>query len=109
MERHGPENFKDTPPWEWPRGIGKKFLAILRDPQADAADRLLAADLAGDLVVINDALADALLAIVGNAAEPEELRAKAAISLGPVLEQADHVDGRIRRPRRRADQREDIS
>jgi hypothetical protein len=49
----------------------------------------VAADLAGDMVAINDALVDALLAIVVNSAEPEELRAKAAISLGPVLEQSD--------------------
>ena len=42
--------------------------------------------------MINDDLADALLAIVGSADEPEQLRAKAAISLGPVLEQAD-TDG----------------
>ena len=83
------KTLKDTPPWEWPKGAGKMFLAILRDPQADAADRLLAADLAGDFTVINDALADALLSIVGSAAEPEELRAQAAISLGPALEQAD--------------------
>jgi hypothetical protein len=82
-------DLKDTPPWEWPRDAAKKFLAILRNPQAGAAERLVAADLAGDMVAINDALVDALLAIVGNAAEPEELRAKAAISLGPVLEQAD--------------------
>ena len=80
---------QDIPPWEWPRGIGHEFLTVLRNPQAAAADRLLAADLAGDLVVMNDCLAHALLAIVGNAAEPEKLRAKAAISLGPVLEQAD--------------------
>jgi hypothetical protein len=83
---------QDTPPWEWPKGAGNRFLAILRDPQADAAERLLAADLAGDFTVINDALADALLAIVGGAAEPPELRAVAAISLGPALEQAD-IDG----------------
>jgi hypothetical protein len=80
---------KDTPPWEWPRDAAKKFLAILRNPQAGADERLVAADLAGDMVAINDALVDALLAIVGNSAEPEELRAKAAISLGPVLEQSD--------------------
>jgi hypothetical protein len=80
---------QDTPPWDWPRGAGKTFLGILRNPQADASDRLIAADLAGDLVVMNDALADALLFIVANAAEPEQLRANAAISLGPVLEQAD--------------------
>jgi HEAT repeat protein len=83
------KTLNDTPPWEWPKGAGKMFLAILRDRKADAADRLLAAELAGDFVVINDSLADALLSIVGSAAEPEELRAKAAISLGPVLEQAD--------------------
>src|ERR1017187_8281640 len=80
---------QDTPPWDWPRGIGQKFLSILRDPKAKASDRLLAADLAGDFTVISDPLAHALLAIVGNAAEPEELRAAAAISLGPALEQAD--------------------
>ncbi len=82
-------DLKDTPPWEWPRDAAKKFLAVLRNPQAGASDRLVAADLAGDMVAINDALVDALLAIVGNAAEPEELRAQAAISLGPVLEQSD--------------------
>jgi hypothetical protein len=82
-------DLKDTPPWEWPRDASKRFLAILRNPQAKASDRLVAADLAGDLVAINDALVDALLTIVANAAEPEQLRAKAAISLGPVLEQSD--------------------
>jgi hypothetical protein len=82
-------DLKDTPPWEWPRDAAKKFLAVLRNPEAGASDRLAAAELAGDLVAINDALVDALLTIVANAAEPENLRAKAAISLGPVLEQAD--------------------
>jgi len=57
--------------------------------QAAAADRLLAAELAGDFTVINDARAGALLSIVGSAAESDELRARAAISLGPALEQAD--------------------
>src|SRR6266481_7145004 len=40
----------------------------------------------------NDDLADTLLTIVRSADEPEQLRAKAAISLGPVLEQAE-TDG----------------
>src|ERR1035438_463964 len=83
------KTLRDTPPWEWPKGAGKRFLAILRDPHADAADRLLAAGLAGDFTVINDPLAGALLSILGSAAEPEELRARAAISLGPAIEQAD--------------------
>lgn len=82
------KQLQETPPWEWPRGVDAKFLAILRDPKAKASDRLLAADLAGDFTVINDPLAHALLAIVGDRGEPEELRAQAAISLGPALEQA---------------------
>jgi hypothetical protein len=83
------KTLRETPPWEWPKGAGKMFLAILRDPHADAADRLLAAGLAGDFTVINDALAAALLSILGSATEPAELRARAAISLGPAIEQAD--------------------
>lgn len=80
---------KDTPPWEWPRGVEDKFLGLLRDRQADAADRLLAAKFAGDLLVMNDALAETLLAVVDSVAEPEDLRAQAASSLGPALQQAD--------------------
>jgi hypothetical protein len=64
----------------------------LIDEQADESDRRIAAELAGDLTVMNDELADALLVIVSSGDEPEELRILAAISLGPVLEQAD-LDG----------------
>ena len=79
----------DTPPWDWPPDAWRVLLKILIDRRAKASDRLMAADLAGDFAVINDDLAEALLAIVGNAGEPEELRARAAISFGPALEQAD--------------------
>ena len=82
----------DTPPWDWPTDAGRMFRKILVDQRADESDRLVAAELAGDFTVINDDLADALLAVVGSADEPEQLRAKAAISLGPVLEQAE-TDG----------------
>jgi hypothetical protein len=82
----------NTPPWDWPEDAGDLLLEPLVDKQADESDRLIAAELAGDLVVMNDELADALLTILGNGDEPEDLRAKAAISLGPVLEQAD-LDG----------------
>jgi hypothetical protein len=68
------------------------FQEILNDSLAQESDRLMAAELAGDSTVINDDLADALLAIVRDAEEPDKLRARAAISLGPVLEQAD-TDG----------------
>ena len=79
----------DTPPWEWPEDAGEMFLEILRDEQADESERLLAAELAGDSTVINDELADALLSILVSGDEPEDLRARAVISLGPALEYAD--------------------
>jgi hypothetical protein len=78
----------DIPPWEWPRDAGKTFRKTLLDGRADPADRLIAAELAGDTVAINDDLADVLLTIVRNPGEPEELRAKAATSFGPALEMA---------------------
>ena len=82
----------DTPPWDWPRDAGKTFLKTLVDRRANESDRLIAAELAGDFTVVNDDLADALLAVVGSAGEPEQLRARAAISLGPALEQAYTVE-----------------
>jgi hypothetical protein len=82
----------DTPPWDWPRDAGRMLWRILVDRRAHETDRLVAAELAGDFTVINDDLAATLLTIAGSADEPEQLRARATISLGPVLEQAD-TDG----------------
>jgi hypothetical protein len=78
----------DTPPWDWPADAGKTFLKVLTDRRAAPSDRLTAATLAGDFTVINDDLAAALLALVRDAGEPENLRARAAISFGAALEQA---------------------
>jgi len=83
------KTLNNTPPWEWPEDAGTTILGILTDERAEDSDRVLAAELAGDGVVLNDEFADALLAIVGNPDEPEELRGTAAISLGPALEHAD--------------------
>ncbi len=82
----------DTPPWDWPADAGSMFQKILVDRRAKESDRLLAAELAGDFTVVNDDLADTLLMVACSADEPEQLRARAAISLGPVLEQAN-TDG----------------
>jgi hypothetical protein len=68
------------------------FQKILVDQRATESDRLVAAELAGDLTVINDNLADTLLTVVCSTDEPQQLRARAAISLGPVLELAE-TDG----------------
>jgi hypothetical protein len=79
----------DTPPWDWPEGTAEMLLAALRDRQTSESDLLVAVKLAGDFTVINDELVDALLSIVRRADAPEETRGRAAISLGPVLEDAD--------------------
>jgi len=55
---------KDTPPWDWPEGTGRMLLEILRTDRTSESDLLLATELAGDLTVINDDLADALLSIL---------------------------------------------
>ena len=77
------------PIWEWPPNGGSTLLAVLDDRRADESDRLLAAELAGEVVVIDDDLASILLSLVGDAAASEPLRCRAARSLGPVLEQMD--------------------
>lgn len=82
----------ETPPWEWPRDAGSTFHRYLIDKSADISDRLIAAQLAGDTVVINDELAGDLMAIVSAADEPDDLRGSAAIALGPIIEQTD-LDG----------------
>ena len=68
------------------------LLDILRDDCASEPDLLLAAELAGDFTVVNDELVDALLSLLRRGDRSEEVRGRAAISLGPVLEQVD-IDG----------------
>jgi HEAT repeat protein len=78
----------DTPPYEWPGDAGRTFRKLLNNPKAAPADRLIAAKLAGDYTVIDNDLANVLLAVLRNKEEPEELRAAAAVSFGPALEGA---------------------
>ncbi|MDZ7759539.1 MAG: HEAT repeat domain-containing protein [Desulfovermiculus sp.] len=80
---------KNMDPWEWPEDAGGIFLQTLLDPKGSLEDRMLAAELGGDPVVMNDELAHALLQVAMNADEPEELRRQAIVSLGPALELAD--------------------
>jgi hypothetical protein len=83
------KQINDTPPWDWPEDTDKIFLEVLRNDRSDPSDRLVAADLAGDLVVVNNELVEALLSILNNSDMSEDLRQTAATSLGPVLEHAD--------------------
>jgi uncharacterized protein (UPF0147 family) len=80
---------KNTPPWDWPEGTPEKLVSVLRDKQAAEPDRVLATEMAGDFTVVNDELVEALLAILRNSEESQEVRARTAISLGPILEYAD--------------------
>lgn len=84
----------NTPAWDWPESAASLFLVALQDSNGDEADRLLAAEMAGDFMAINDDLAGALLDIVEDSSESEELRARAVISFGVALEYIDiDLDG----------------
>jgi hypothetical protein len=79
-------------PHDWPSDVDAEILATLKDREALPFDRLLATELAGDLIVMNDSLAEELLRILGSQDEPETLRGQAAISFGAALEEA-HLEG----------------
>ena len=83
------KSLRDIPPWDWPENAAGLILETLEDSTAKASQKLLAADLAGEISVMNDEIANALIQIVSEQSQPEELRASAAISLGPGLEEAD--------------------
>lgn len=78
-----------TPAWEWPDNAREALLDRLRDSQADEAERLLAAELAGETVVLDEEVTQALSAIVADRGASDELRSAAAIALGPALETMD--------------------
>ena len=85
---------KESPPRNWPVDIRKNLLDILRDDHASETDLLLAAELAGDSSITNDALKDALRSILQNSSTSERVRSRAAISLRPVDESAKRTENR---------------
>ena len=82
------KSLKEIPPWDWPENAAGLILETLKDVTAKVSQKLLAADLAGEIVVMNDEIAKTLSQIVSDQSQPIELRASAAISLGPGLEEA---------------------
>lgn len=76
-------------PWEWPEHARACILTALEDDSLGVTERIIAADLAGDGFMVDDELAGILLAICRNPDEPEELRGRAVIVLGPALEYGD--------------------
>ena len=85
---------KDSPPRDWPADIRKNLLDILRDDHASETDLLLAAELAGDSSITNDALKDALRSILQNSSKSERVRSRAEISLRPVVESPTRTENR---------------
>jgi hypothetical protein len=85
----------EAEPWSWPEDAGPSLLRALTDEGTTADERLLAARLAGDITVITDEIAEALLAIACRSDAPEDLRGQAAIALGPSLEYQDTIDPEI--------------
>jgi hypothetical protein len=83
------KDIADMPPWDWPSTAADTFKRFLRDHGASQDDRVQAAELAGDMTVVDNEMADVLLGILTDKSEAGELRARAAISLGPVLQQTD--------------------
>jgi len=82
------KNLYNTPSWKWPEDAADHIHSILLDTSKQA-DRLMAAELAGDITVINEDTVKILLTIIQNHDEPETMRSQAAISLGPILEETD--------------------
>jgi hypothetical protein len=83
---------KTTPSWNWPKVVDTIIRDALIDNSADVSERCLAAEMAGDYVVVNDDLIRLLLGILTSDDQPEALRATAAVALGPALEEA-HTTG----------------
>jgi hypothetical protein len=82
----------EIPTWDWPDDAADVLLAALRDRTASLADRQLVAHLVAEIDVMDDDFATALLAIANDRDEDVDLRAAAAIALGPSLEYADILD-----------------
>jgi len=76
-------------PWEYPPITKDLVLGALRDRHAPGEDRLAAASAAGAYTVIDDEVAEALLACLDDRGEPEDLRAQAVIAFGAALEGGD--------------------
>lgn len=89
MSSYDLDRLQALPPWDWPPDAGETIRSALEGGAREAEERLLAADLAGNTVVLDDDLVEVLLAVAEDGDEPEELRATAAIALGPVLDDLD--------------------
>lgn len=84
------EDLSILPPWEWPPEADAVILDALRGEGASDSERLIAAEMASSITVHSDAIAHALLDLIRDPDRPEDVRATAAISLGPLLEELEY-------------------
>ena len=82
------EELVDLPSWDWPADAADRIKRALGGP--DTEELATAVELAGDLAVMDDDIAGLLLGVVRGSG-PAELRGRAAIALGPALEEACEV------------------
>ncbi len=75
----------ESPSWDWPADAADRIKGALGE--AGGTDIASAVELAGDLVVMDDEMAGLLLSVV-RGDSPVEVRGRAAIALGPALEEA---------------------
>ena len=89
------KDIAELPPWEWPGNTSDKIKKMMRDHGAPEPDRKLAVEMAGNMTVIDNEISGLLIGVLIDQTEPEMLRSRAAVSLGPVLEQIDNNHRRI--------------
>jgi hypothetical protein len=87
------EDLANTPPFDWPKDVGARIGAVLRDGEAPPLERLLAAELAASSIAMSDALAEELLRILKSPDEPDSLRSRAARAFGPAIREAEEIEG----------------
>jgi hypothetical protein len=97
---------RETPPWDWPEGTGKRLGDMLRDRGAGGDARLLAVELAGDLTVIGERSSASFY--------PSSVAATSRRACGTgrrppwARRSSTRIRGAVRGARRRAHQRVDL-
>jgi hypothetical protein len=82
---HNLRDLVESPSWDWPADAADRIKRALGD--ADPEDMGEVVGLAGDLVVMDDEMAGLLLGVLRGDL-PDGVRGRAAIALGPALEEA---------------------
>jgi HEAT repeat protein len=79
------QDLLELPSWDWPADAADRIKGALA--VADHEDMGTVVELAGDLVVMDDEIAGLLLGVL-RGDSPDDVRGRAAIALGPALEEA---------------------